>query len=851
MRLNEEDAEVYRLLGFIGGQEQVIKSRVLSMFDYLQSNRTLTAFQRFYKQSRYKLIFALVDDAVEDCANVLDEVFAVSGEKEMRSLTQKFGVVRVSKDFEVDPSISLSFEVGNAEAASLLQQSKLSFIKEITDAQRETIRQALNTAQLQGLGAVHASNLFKDSIGLTEHQRSVVDNYKKSLVSGSDDALSRTLRDRRFDPTVRSALNAGRSLEPAQIDRMVVRYRERMIAMRAETIARTEAIAAVNAARFAAMNQMTKQLGIKQTDLIRTWRTVIDGRQRHTHNSMNGQQREGKKPFKSPSGAMLKFPGDRSAPAGEIINCRCVVLQNLAENVTPTTQLKPTNTIAAQPPVNIPTSGVLATDSFVAHPKAGYHVPKTPVKAPKLPSVDSKKFKVIKDNYSEYLSGLYKKTFKTPLNSLERHALTDYTKQHYKNLNQHLRSGDKAGLSLYSNTLKPIDSAMAKAKLPEDLTVFRSVSPEVFKGLTKKLKVGESLVVDKAFLSTTVSRKVVQEYAGASNQIIKILLPKGSKAIPVSVFSYVPWEAEILINRGSVFTVRKVSKNEIVLQLGKVKSVSKPVSTVKPKPVSTVKPKPVSTVKPKPVKVPKPKPAPEARPVPTVQPEPVKSPSGLSLDAESLVVHPEGSYYVPKKPIKVPALSGKPVSDFKEYDLFTSSSAMDSLSKTSFTTSLTNLEVKAVSAYTKAGYKTLNKIMYKTLRSSALGEVDPSVAGFVHNLDLAIAKTSLSEDLQVFRGIGSASRFEALKRNLKAGDTLLLDKGYMSTSLDASRVTMFTQGSESTRLKILLPKGSKALPVGEMTAYKQEREILLGRNSMFVVREVTENEIVLELIPSA
>ena len=44
---------------------------------------------------------------------------------------------------------------------------------------------------------------------------------------------------------------------------------------------------------------------------------------RDTHAALNGQKRLPGEPFESPSGALLRYPGDPSAPPEEVINCYC------------------------------------------------------------------------------------------------------------------------------------------------------------------------------------------------------------------------------------------------------------------------------------------------------------------------------------------------------------------------------------------------------------------------------------------------------------------------------------------------------------------------------------------------
>ncbi len=65
--------------------------------------------------------------------------------------------------------------------------------------------------------------------------------------------------------------------------------------------------------------------------MTRKWRSAGDGRVRHTHIVLNGQEVRGMDlAFQSPSGAMLRYPGDTSLGAGaaEIIGCRCDVEYN-------------------------------------------------------------------------------------------------------------------------------------------------------------------------------------------------------------------------------------------------------------------------------------------------------------------------------------------------------------------------------------------------------------------------------------------------------------------------------------------------------------------------------------------
>lgn len=85
----------------------------------------------------------------------------------------------------------------------------------------------------------------------------------------------------------------------------------------AERIARTEIVSASNQGSF---------VGAKSTGLTlqKTWLTALDGRERDTHGLANGQQVDMNTSFIVGNTQMM-HPGDKNAPAEEVINCRCSV----------------------------------------------------------------------------------------------------------------------------------------------------------------------------------------------------------------------------------------------------------------------------------------------------------------------------------------------------------------------------------------------------------------------------------------------------------------------------------------------------------------------------------------------
>ena len=103
-----------------------------------------------------------------------------------------------------------------------------------------------------------------------------------------------------------------------------------MWANRARTIARTEAVGAYNAGRFAGFRSLASQLGGRWE---KVWLETHDHRTRLSHQAADLDNPRGVGGQRIPLGDMFKvglgmgmFPGDPELPPEEVINCRCSIL---------------------------------------------------------------------------------------------------------------------------------------------------------------------------------------------------------------------------------------------------------------------------------------------------------------------------------------------------------------------------------------------------------------------------------------------------------------------------------------------------------------------------------------------
>lgn len=238
------------------------------------------------------------------------------------------------------PAARITFNIRNPGAENWIRQHSSDLVTRITNSQRQAIRETLESGMRLGrnprqtaldiVGRVSQTGRRKGGIvGLTDPQAKYVANAREQLLSGDPSQMrqyfSRTRRDRRYDGIVNRAIEAGKPVKTADVDRIVGRYSDRLLNLRGETIGRTESIAALNAGRDQAAQQAISEGVISADLMLGTWLHSFSRNPRDTHIQMNGQKRKQGEPFQSPSGAMMMYPGDTSLGAGaeDVANCRC------------------------------------------------------------------------------------------------------------------------------------------------------------------------------------------------------------------------------------------------------------------------------------------------------------------------------------------------------------------------------------------------------------------------------------------------------------------------------------------------------------------------------------------------
>lgn len=240
--------------------------------------------------------------------------------------------------------VVLRWDASNQRAEQIIREQSSQLITRVTEDTKELAREAISvgyalgqgprTIALDLAGRVNRVTRLREGglIGLTSPLARTVGIARDAMllgdVGGMKHYLTLTRRDKRFDRQVMKAIRDGKPLAPDAVAKITGRLADRYVQLRAETIARTETQSSVHAAKHEAYQQGLDRSGRDAALVTRRWRSVGDGRVRHTHQVLNAQEVTGMDlPFQSPSGALMRFPGDTSLGAGaaEIIACRCHV----------------------------------------------------------------------------------------------------------------------------------------------------------------------------------------------------------------------------------------------------------------------------------------------------------------------------------------------------------------------------------------------------------------------------------------------------------------------------------------------------------------------------------------------
>lgn len=211
--------------------------------------------------------------------------------------------------------IGIGFDILNPRVIDAVRQLDTRVMQTLKGDVRETVRAFAENGLRDGVNPRVIAREIRQVVGLAPNQERAVANFRRLLETGDRKALSRLLRDKRFDRTLRKALGPnGTGLSVEQIDKMESAYRRRMIAFNAETNARTAALDSMKLAQHLNMEDAIEKGAIDPSRLMKKWVGVMDSRERPSHVAMEGET----VPYNHTYSNGQMIPGDSE------YNCRCI-----------------------------------------------------------------------------------------------------------------------------------------------------------------------------------------------------------------------------------------------------------------------------------------------------------------------------------------------------------------------------------------------------------------------------------------------------------------------------------------------------------------------------------------------
>lgn len=146
----------------------------------------------------------------------------------------------------------VAFNLRNPDVEKWARERSASLIKELTDTSRAAVRKIVAQTIANGSDYGSSAKAIKDAVGLTQQGVAAVTNYRTML--------------------------EARNLDSSVIDRQVEGYRDRLLTQRAETISRTETIAATNQGQLEYWNQLADDGIIDSGSARKVWLVTPDDR---------------------------------------------------------------------------------------------------------------------------------------------------------------------------------------------------------------------------------------------------------------------------------------------------------------------------------------------------------------------------------------------------------------------------------------------------------------------------------------------------------------------------------------------------------------------------------------------
>lgn len=290
-----------------GRMQRELANRLLSAYELIRDSLTQTELSRAIQDGTFE---ALLDELLRDGAP--GDPFRALRLRVDQAVQEAGRLASFDLPSNVRAAVFDTLSDDVVRAARTLDTRVIRGLKEEV---RETVRQHVLRGMQEGVNPRTIARGARQLLDLAPNQEAAVANYRRLVETGDAQALTRALRDKRFDSTLRKAFASGQPLPAEKVERMVEAYHRGMVAFNAETHARTLSLDAQRAGQRVSWQDAISRGVVNEADLVRTWVTVGDDRVRPSHRQMNGET----------VAFGQRFSNGQMEPGETEYNCRCIV----------------------------------------------------------------------------------------------------------------------------------------------------------------------------------------------------------------------------------------------------------------------------------------------------------------------------------------------------------------------------------------------------------------------------------------------------------------------------------------------------------------------------------------------
>ena len=219
----------------------------------------------------------------------------------------------------VTGTVGIGFDILNPKVIDAIRTLETRVIATLSESVRGAVRAHIELGLERGVGPRAMARGLRAVIPLAPNQVRAVANFERMLREGDRAALTRALRDHRFDRTLDRLLGVrGEGLSAEQVKRMTDAYRRNMVAFSAETNARTAALNSVKLGQRLSWQDAIDRGVVDSGSLMKRWVNVGDDRVRDEHLAQPVGVAGETVPFEETYSTGEMEPGDLA------YNCRCL-----------------------------------------------------------------------------------------------------------------------------------------------------------------------------------------------------------------------------------------------------------------------------------------------------------------------------------------------------------------------------------------------------------------------------------------------------------------------------------------------------------------------------------------------